>query len=587
MKKHLLLLSLLFLSVFAAKAFTYKVIIKGYITDSSGLALSGKAVMIYSNDSTSGCLAAHSVLTNSNGYYTDTITCNSPFRKLFIAVENCKGERILRDATISNGSGTIEVNFKICSTIPVPVPACKAYFRDSLTANGVKFMSQASAAPAGDSIVSRTWRFGDSTQPMTGNRVDPTHNYTKPGVYNVCLTIQTRKGCESSYCTTVTIRDTVPPPPPPVSCKAVFTYTYKDSIVYFNSAGSYAPAGDSIISRIWSYTDSSNTAGSFVLQGNVIDTFIRYSIPGSYAVHLVIRTKKGCESKTTVTIVIPPKNNTCTLQAKAVISERISERKFRFSSSMSTAPGDSIISRKWTFGDGTGMDGHEISPLKEYKDTGIYNVCVLIKTKKGCEQSYCMQVVVKDSTVNVPPPVNCKAEAQFTAVRISPKKVQFSSQMSYTTAGDSIVQRRWKFGDGSILEGNTIAPVKEYPFLGIYTACLTVKTAKGCVAETCKQVTVQDTTALNQSSVNFVKIISLNPNPVTTRMLATVWNRNGNTEAEITVIDIYGTVKLTQKKILAQGNNIIEVAVANLYRGPYFLKVSARGSRDSKAFYKL
>jgi hypothetical protein len=53
------------------------------------------------------------------------------------------------------------------------------------------------------------------------------------------------------------------------------------------------------------------------------------------------------------------------------------------------------------------------------------------------------------------------------------------------------------------------------------------------------------------------------------------------------VIDIYGTVKLTQKKILAQGNNIIEVAVANLYRGPYFLKVSARGSRDSKAFYKL
>jgi PKD repeat protein len=494
MKKHLLLLSLLFFSALAAKAFTYKVVIKGYIKDSSGLALSGKAVIIYSNDSTSGCLAAHSVLTNPNGYYTDTITCSSPLHKLFIAVENCKGERILRDATISNGSGTIEVNFTICNTVP---------------------------------------------------------------------------------------------PPPPASCKAVFTYTYKDSIVYFNSAGSYAPAGDSIISRIWSYTDSSNTAGSFVLQGNVIDTFIRYSIPGSYAVHLVIRTKKGCESHTTVIVVIPPKNNTCTLQAKAAISEKISARKFRFSSSMSTAPGDSIISRKWTFGDGTGMDGHEISPLKEYKDTGIYNVCVLIKTKKGCEQSYCMQVVVKDSTANVPPPVNCKAGAQFTAVRISPKKVQFSSQVSYTASGDSIVQRKWKFGDGSVLEGNTVAPVKEYPFLGVYTACLTVKTAKGCVAEMCKQVTVQDTALLNQSSVNFIKIISLNPNPVTTRMLATVWSRNANAEAEITVIDIYGTVKLTQKKILAQGNNIIEVAVANLYRGPYFLKVSARGSRDSKAFYKL
>jgi hypothetical protein len=123
--------------------------------------------------------------------------------------------------------------------------------------------------------------------------------------------------------------------------------------------------------------------------------------------------------------------------------------------------------------------------------------------------------------------------------------------------------------------------------MGMYNSCLQIKTLYGCEAQVCKQVVVQDTVTTPQSSVDYVKIISINPNPVVTRMMATIFSRNSNVEAEITIYDIYGTRKLTVKKLLAQGNNMIEIGTEFLYHGPYFLKVSTKNGIDSKAFYKL
>lgn len=759
MKKQLLLFSLILFCFFSAKAFTDKLIVKGYLKDSAGLFLANKAVRIANADSTSGCVISHTVYTNPNGYYVDTITCSSTIGKLLVMVEDCRGQRLLREVNRNAGSVYVEVNFSIC-TAPAPL-SCKAAFRDSVIQAGTRFMSQLSAAAPGDSIVSRVWNFGDSSPLLTGNRVDPSHVYAKPGVYNVCLTIKTKNGCESKECRTTTVREPAPPPPlackaafrdsaitagtrfnsmqsvappgdsiisrtwnfgdssplltgnrvdpshtytkpgvynvcltiktrngceskecravtvketaAPPACKASFTYTYKDSIVRFNSTGSFAPAGDSIISRTWIYIDSTGNTGTLILRGNVADTAIRYTIPGKYTVYLSILTGNGCESKTSVTVTIPPKPAGCTLQANAVVKEKVIARKFRFSSSASLAPGDSIVYRKWSFGDGTSMEGNEISPLKEYRDTGVYNVCVLLKTKNGCEKQFCLVLAVKDSLPPAPaackatfvftaldkkvtfnsaasagttatdsivsrtwlfgdstaplaglvnpvhtyatygsytvtlytrtkngceskftavvqlrtPDSACKAVAQFTATRIAPRKMQFNSIPSTTGPADSIIERRWRFGDGAVQEDKRIDPVKEFPFPGVYTVCLSVKTAKGCTAEICKQVNVQDSTGLNESAINFVKLVAINPNPVITRMLATIWSRNAGTDAELTIVDIYGIPKLTLKKNLAQGNNVVEIPVSNLYRGPYFLQVSTRGSRDSKMFYKL
>ena len=265
------------------------------------------------------------------------------------------------------------------------------------------------------------------------------------------------------------------------------------------------------------------------------------------------------------------------MQATGVKSKR--------ASLTATSADDSIISRIWIVGDTSAqLTGNHIDPSHVYAKPGTYYVYLYIKTKKGCESKYAASVVI------APVPVNCLAEVQFSAERISLKKVQFNSSMSKAQQVDSIIERRWKFGDGTGLEGNEISPLKEFPLQSVYNSCLQVKTAKGCETQFCRQVNVQDSLGLPQTDVDFIKIVTITPNPVTTRMVATIWSRNNNIEVEISIYDIYGTVKLTLKKVLTQGNNAIEISTAALYHGPYFLRVNApstRNGRHTKAFYKL
>lgn len=547
----------------------------------------------------------------------------------------------------------------------VATTVCKALFSYAAnnaiagTATGIKFSSTGSLPASGDSIISRNWTFGDSTETVTGNRVDPTHNFTKPGNYTVCLTITTKKGCESKYCAIITVR------PAALTCKAYFTYTIKDSTIYFNSEASQASSpNDSIISRTWFYMDSANQVS---LTGNVINPSYTYTAPGSYTVYLVIKTRNGCESKYAGTVVIPkpvPANckalftfenhnttvkfnsasstatsaddsiisrtwyfgdNTDKLAGNSITASHVYAKtgtyivylyiktkkgceskysatvkveaaptnckalftyivqhaavKFNSTSSTATSSEDSIISRTWIFGDDTKLEGNTIESQHTYLKAGTYNVYLYIKTKNGCESKYAASILIA--------PVQCAATVHFTAERSGLKNVQFNSSNSSATLGDSIVQRRWKFGDGNVLEGNVANPLKEFPMQGIYTTCLRVRTAHGCETEVCKQVVVQDSLRLPENSVHKIKIITINPNPVVTRMMVTIWSSNNNSEVEISIYDIYGTGKMNMKKVLSQGNNIIEISALSLPRGPYFLKVTSKTDRDSKAFYKL
>jgi PKD repeat protein len=763
MKKTLRLVFIVLSLFLQGQLLANTVIVKGTVKDSANHPIVNKTVKIYSTDSTNnGCILSHTVVTNANGYYADTLKCTGDIRKLAIIVESCNGTKITHDPSVPTGN-IVESNFVICvaSTTPVPV-SCKAAFSYTSSATGIKFNGAGSSVVSGDSIISRTWVFGDSTAAVTGNSVDPTHAYTRPGSYNACLTIKTKKGCESSFCQVVvftpasndcnvqlkitselvsnknfrfnssqsttlqgdsivqrtwkfgdgssldgnqvnplktfkdtgvnyacltvrtikgcekqlcitvivhdsvihapvptncksqftftvqgmsvkfnsanasaptgdsivsriwifgdtsaqltgnrvdpshtytkagnytaclyiqtksgcaskycadfTVRDTVPPVP--TNCKAYFTYTIKDSTITFNSAGSVGTsADDSIISRTWYYADSATAVS---LGGNVIAPSYKYSKPGSYNVYLVIKTKKGCESKYTATVVIP--KPAIPTNCKAVFTYTVQNNLVKFTSAASagTTATDSIISRIWIYGDSsnvTTVQGNIIDPSHVYAKAGKYTVILYIKTKAGCESRY--------STVVTAGNVNCNINVQFTAEKISLKKVQFNSSLSTAAAGDSIIQRNWKFGDNTVLSGNEINPVKEFISMGIYNSCLSVRTLNGCEAQACKQVTIQDTVTTPQSTVDYIKIISINPNPVVTRMMTTIFSRNSNVEAELTIYDIYGTRKITVKKLLAQGNNIIEVNTELLYHGQYYLKVSSKNGSDSKAFYKL
>lgn len=589
MKKDFRLLFVLFFLSFQTVVSANTIIVKGTVKDSSNHYLANRLVKIYSTDSINGgCNMSHTVYTNPNGFYIDTLKCNGDIRKLYIIVENCDGKKITNTPTLTT-TGIVESNFIICSNpnIPQPIPGCKAIIAYTVNDSIAQFNSKESHAGTipgvlPDSIISRTWLFGDSSSILTGNRIDPIHIYKKPGQYLVSLIIKTKSGCESGYQLSIQINK----PVIPTNCKAFFTSTVKDSIAQFNSEGSLASSTtgtvkDSIISRTWYFMDNYPTVST--LTGNRIDPFFTYSKPGTYQVYLVIKTKLGCESKytETVTIKAPPIPTSC----KSHFTKTITDGLVKFNSSDARAAGanDSIISRYWIFGETTSsigvLQGNNIDPSHTYAKPGKYIVLLYIKTKSGCESRFADTIVITN--------VVCKAKADFSIEKVGLKKVIFNSESSIAQIGDSIIQRTWKFGDNSYLQGNSIKLEREYPTQGIYTACLQIRTLNGCVADTCKQVVIQDTAAIRPISVDFIKILSINPNPVVTNMRATIYSSGKDIECEIDVYDIYGVLKSTMKKLLAKGNNIVEVQTANLYHGPYFLRVISKSGKDSKVFYKL
>lgn len=589
MKKDFRFLFVLLLLAFQTMVSANTIIIKGTVKDSSNHYLANRLVKIYSTDSINGgCTISQNVLTNPNGFYIDTLKCNGDIKKLYVIVEDCNGKNITNNPALTT-TGIVESNFIICSNpnIPLPIPGCKAVIAYTLNDSIAQFNSKESYAGSvpgtlPDSIISRTWDFGDSSAILSGNRIDPSHIYKYPGQHIVTLTIKTKSGCESSYQLIFEIKRSVIP----TNCKAFFTTTVKDSIAQFNSEGSLASistsnAKDSIISRTWYFMNTYPTIST--LTGNKIDPTFTYNNPGTYQVYLVIKTKLGCESKYTesVTIKSAPIPTTC----KAHFTKTISDGIVKFNSSDALAAGakDSIISRYWIFGETTNisgiLQGNVIDPSHTYTKPGKYIVLLYIKTKAGCESKFADTITISN--------VVCKAIASFSMEKIGLKKVIFNSDSSFVLKGDSIIQRIWKFGDNTYLEGNIIKLVREFPTQGIYTTCLQIKTQNGCMADTCKEVVIQDTANIRPISVDFIKILAINPNPVITDMRATIYSSTNDIECEIDVYDIYGALKSSIKKLLAKGNNILEVQTAYLYHGPYFLRVISKSGKDAKIFYKL
>lgn len=741
-------LKVLIIILLPLSTFANVIIVKGIVKYSNGSPAANKTIKISIDSSSSiACFQNRTVVTNPNGFYIDTLRCNYDITKIKVSIENCDGSLLINYSVASPTSNYVESNFVLCTpgTTP-PNLSCKPSFKSKIDGWKVYF-GDSSTVAAGDSIISRTWRLGDGTV-IDGNKINYTHEYKKAGKYEVCLSIKTAKGCENKICRSIEI------PELQTICKAAFTFERTASRTFrFSSKNSIASTGDTIQLRKWIFGDGS------ILEGTEISPLKQYKDTGTYNVCLLIKTKKGCESKICMTVVVKDSittvpqcqarfskkidgqklyvyaNNSSVSAGDSIIKfmwiwgdgsssetkspeithsytkagkyqvclytktakgceskicetieiaelplncsayytyEKINARSFRLSSGRSLpSTGDTIRERIWVFGDGTFMDGNEISPLKSYKDTGSYTVCLKIKTVKGCEAMYCSTIVVKDSTLtNTPPtckayfsfaqkeqaiqfnslqamvpagdsiisrtwlfgdssapltgnrkdpsysyrkpgtytvcliiktskgceskycatvqyqPINTVCSARFSDERIAPKKIRFNSSQSQALQGDSIIERKWKFGDGTELSGNVVSPEKEYKQRGIYTVCLQIKTAAGCKSETCRVFEIKDTSSANEPISQRIKIIKINPNPVTTRLIATIWSKLG-VDAEVSVYDIYGTMKWSGKKQFLAGDNFTEVPVLNLKPGPYFLRVRTATGNDSKLFYKF
>ncbi len=378
----ILITAVLFLSL---PALAQQAIIKGTVRYSNGAPAANRAVYTMTDSLVvPRCDAHHTVYTNASGVYTDTLKCTNAIAKVKVKTEDCGGSFLQKDPQVP-ASGIVEINFSL-SCSPQVCKAAFTYEKD----NSERSFHFNSSASEGTDIISRTWTFGDGTS-LTGNDKDPHHAYTTAGNYTVCLKIKTAAGCESSLCNTVI----VPKPAEPVSCRAKFKTapTANISTLKFTVDDLQLPAHDSVGYYRWDFGDGTGQSGTAAQVEH------RYKLGGTYTACLVLKTLHGCEYKFCAAVTAPGPVSCLS----RFTWERLSPKKIRVNSGASfIQAGDSIVQRRWEFSDNTALSGNEYNPAHEFKAYGTYNVCLRIKTAKGCESSFCTTVKLEDTASTTP-----------------------------------------------------------------------------------------------------------------------------------------------------------------------------------------
>jgi PKD repeat protein len=565
MKKTLRILSLLTLLTFSIVSFANKVYVKGYVTFPTGAAVPNKTVKItilqYTPSTAQPCTRVVTTVTNANGYYYDSTSCDATITKVAISTEAC-GAIITKEVSVSP-NGVAEANFQICAPLN-----CTPFFSvvHSITTGPltIKTIDSSFAGPA-DSIIKRTWKWGDNTE-TDGNLKEPTHVYAQPGIYTICLRIKTANGCENIFCKNVQVGGNIAP-----ECRPEFTWENPAGTkkIRVNATPTGVAPGDSVIARTWTWGDGTTTTGD-------INPIHEYANHGQYTICLKIKTAKGCEKSVCKTVFVAPVHCKAVFRQEPVSGPAVTPAqsyiKF-FSADSYAIPGDEIVKRTWNWGDGTSLTGNIKDPIHGYTTQGVKTVCLYIETRNGCKDTLCKQITI-------PPPATstaCQARFEWRSERL---KIKVNSMPSMAAPADSIVSRKWDFGDSTFSTDAIVEHTYAQP--GNYNVCLTIKTRNNCESRKCYVIQVRNTVDTPN-----IKIVSIAPNPVTTTLNAVVFSRLNNVQAELAIFDVYGNKKWSQQVILPQGNSNYTAPTGFLQPGPYVFKVTAANGRQSKNFFKV
>ncbi|MCS6916997.1 MAG: PKD domain-containing protein [Chitinophagales bacterium] len=133
-----------------------------------------------------------------------------------------------------------------------------------------------------------------------------------------------------------------------------------------------------------------------------------------------------------------------------------------------TAPGTTITSWQWNFGDGNVSSLQ--NPVHTYASTGVYTITLTVVNSSNCTST-----ISKSVNVGVGP------QAAF----IAPQIICSGTAASFTDAsvpgtGTTLTGWWWDFGDGQTSTSQN--PVTVFAASGLYTVSLTVTASNGCTS---------------------------------------------------------------------------------------------------------
>jgi len=254
----------------------------------------------------------------------------------------------------------IECNKTICKT--VEYKKCELSGDFSFTRSG-KYISLIAKSNMKD--VKYVWSYGDE---KIGYGIKSKHKYSKPGSYDVCLTIYSKE-CQVKICRKIVVEE-------PCKLTGDFGFSVKDGNFTFEGTSNTKD-----VEYYWELGDGTKGKGKVFTH--------KYTKPGDYKVCLIV-VKGNCKTTVCKNVNI---EEPCNLQAYLYFSKGTQKGTYTFEG----MPNDPTYTYKWTFGDNTYGTGRVVTHT--YKNYGSYEVCLTV-TKDNCSKTYCKTVEYKTNLVD-------------------------------------------------------------------------------------------------------------------------------------------------------------------------------------------
>jgi PKD repeat protein len=232
----------------------------------------------------------------------------------------------------------------------------------------VLFDASTSTAAPNNPIVSYSWNFGDGS---TGNGRQATHSFNTAGTYAVTLTVTDQYNRSASTTQSV---DVAGGAGPSASFLTSPSTPRVGDFVNFNASASTATAGRTIRTYAWDFGDGTQKTTTTAI------TTHDFVTAGTFSVTLVVTDDAGRQGVATNSVTVSTDAPTADFTFSQLPPNAAHNMQFNSSGSQA-APGRTIVSYSWDFGDGGSST--LASPTHAYAAAASYNVTLTVTDSAG------------------------------------------------------------------------------------------------------------------------------------------------------------------------------------------------------------
>ena len=299
------------------------------------------------------------------------------------------------------------------------------------------------------SNVSRiSWDFGDGTQ--VEDVYNPSHVYTKGGVYKIRVTTHSDNG------TAYTTLDSVSIPEHSAKLEADFLQSCTAQLITLSAVTK------NVSSYVWDFGD-----GSIVPSTDSFSTHL-YQHAGIYSPRVLITDSLGCTSSVNLAnkIII----DSLYLSLNDVPRQICTPKEIVFVPAIvniAASQATQALVYHWDFGTGNGKDTSNVkTPSFVYRQPGVYPVTLKVSSQFGCKKEVTVHIRALEGLggqVKGPTEICAETTALFTGATLIPGQPEW----------------KWIFHDGTIVQQQN-APPKKYNEPGNFPVMLIIDNG-GCV----------------------------------------------------------------------------------------------------------